>query len=136
MKRRDFLRTAALGFASGMAGVCLCRMANGTTNRSRRRPNILWIMLDDGRADDRRHVPPPWLRVRALDPNSLVPVEPGTEGLLAFFDLANAGSVAHVLTEDVGTVTDGAVRLRGRSPGAEPRGCSLAIEELLDAAGG
>jgi hypothetical protein len=85
---------------------------------------------------ERRHVPPPWLRVRALDPNTLAPLGPGEEGLLAFFDLANVGSVAHVLTEDVGAVTSGAVRLHGRSPGAEPRGCSLAMEDLLDVAGG
>ncbi len=80
-----------------------------------------------------RHVPPPWLRVRALDPGTLEPVPAGRPGLLAFFDLANAGSVAHVLTEDVGTVSQDGVRLRGRARGAEPRGCSLAVEELLSA---
>jgi hypothetical protein len=82
------------------------------------------------------HVSPPWLRVRALDPSTLVPVEPGAPGLLAFFDLANGGSVAHVLTEDVGVVAGQRVRLEGRSPGAEPRGCSLVAEELLLAAEG
>jgi len=81
------------------------------------------------------HVPPPWLRVRALDPETLEALPPGEPGLLAFFDLANAGSVAHVLTEDVGCVTEEGVRLQGRTRGAEPRGCSLALEELLAAPG-
>ena len=88
-------------------------------------------LLREGPGATRRHVSPPWLRVRALDPTTLEPVVPGTNGLLCFFDLANAGSVSHVLTEDVGTVSPDGVRLQGRVAGAEPRGCSLALEEIL-----
>lgn len=88
-------------------------------------------VLREDRADPRRHVPPPWLRVRALDPTTLEPTPPGTPGLLCFFDLANAGSVSHVLTEDVGTVSPDGLRLQGRVAGSEPRGCSLALEEFL-----
>ncbi len=90
-------------------------------------------VLREGPQAAGRHVPPPWLKVRALDPTTLAPVGPGEPGLLAFFDLANAGSVSHVLTEDLGSVSPDGVRLLGRSPGAEPRGCSLALEELLSA---
>ena len=79
------------------------------------------------------HVLPPWMRVRALDPSTLEEVEEGAEGLLAFFDLANAGSVCHVLTEDVGSVRRGRVRLAGRVVGAEPRGCSRAMDDLMAA---
>ena len=82
------------------------------------------------------HVPPPWLRVRALDPVSLDPVQEGEDGILTFFDLANAGSVSHILTEDVGSVREEGVRFRGRLVGAEPRGCSRAMDELMSAAGG
>jgi hypothetical protein len=78
-------------------------------------------------------VAPPWLRTRALDPNTLDELRPGEVGVLCHFDLANAGSVCAVLTEDLGTVRDNVVRLAGRSPGAPPRGCSLATAELLDA---
>ena len=88
---------------------------------------------EGGQTDERRHLPPPWLRVRALDPVSLAPLEDGREGLLAFFDLANLGSVCHVLTEDVGSVTEEGVRLSGRFPGSEPRGCSRAMDELMAA---
>jgi hypothetical protein len=87
-------------------------------------------------AGARRHVAPPWLRVRALDPTTLEPLPAGQPGLLAFYDLANLGSVCAVLTEDVGSVADDGVRLVGRAPGSEARGCSLSLEELLAAAGG
>ena len=88
-------------------------------------------VLSEGADAAGTHVAPPWLRVRALDPLTLAEVEPGEVGLLAFFDLANAGSACHVLTEDVGSVTGGRVRLRGRLQGAEPRGCSRAMDELM-----
>lgn len=92
-------------------------------------------VLSEGPAAADVHVPPPWLKVRALDPVSLNEVEAGEPGLLAFFDLANAGSVCHVLTEDFGAVIEGRVRLQGRVRGAEPRGCSRAMDELLSSAG-
>lgn len=92
-------------------------------------------VLSEGPGAVGTHVPPPWLKVRALDPVSLEELPDGEEGLLCFFDLANAGSVCHVLTEDVGSVWKGRVRLAGRARGAEPRGCSLAMDELMAAAG-
>ena len=76
-------------------------------------------------------MPPPWLKVRALNPTTLEPVEEHEPGLLAFFDLANLGSVCHVLTEDVGYVRDGNIHLEGRFSGSEPRGCSRAMDDLM-----
>ena len=92
-------------------------------------------VLRDGPEAAGEHVPPPWLRARALDPVTLEPMPEDREGILAFFDLANLGSICHVLTEDVGSVVDGRIRLRGRKAGAEPRGCSRAMDELMAAAG-
>jgi hypothetical protein len=92
--------------------------------------------------------PPHWVRVRVLDPVTLEEAPPGNAGLLAIFDLANLGSAAHLLTEDLGvTAASGAgaagaadggaggFRLLGRAAGAELRGCSLAAEELLQEVG-
>jgi hypothetical protein len=90
-------------------------------------------VLVEGAPGVDRHRPPPWLAVRALDPETLSPLGPGEEGLLAFYDLANLGSVSHVLTEDLGSVSEGHVRLRGRVAGAEPRGCARAMDELMSA---
>lgn len=73
---------------------------------------------------------PPWMPFRVLDPDTLAEVEDGQTGLLAFFDLANLGSVCHVLTEDLGVREGNAFRLLGRASGAELRGCSLTAEEL------
>jgi hypothetical protein len=82
---------------------------------------------------ERFHVAPPWVRTRVLDPVTLATLADGSPGLLCHLDLANAGSVACVLTEDMGVVVPGGIRVLGRVPGAEPRGCSLAAEELLKA---
>lgn len=76
---------------------------------------------------------PHWVRVRVLDPATLEEARPGEIGLIAIFDLANLGSAAHLLTEDLGAAepgTPGGFRLLGRAAGAELRGCSLAAEEL------
>jgi hypothetical protein len=78
---------------------------------------------------------PPWLRTRVLDPVTLEAVPEGRTGVLCHFDLANAGSAVAVLTEDLGRVRGDALEWMGRSPGAPPRGCSLATAELLGALG-
>jgi hypothetical protein len=83
-------------------------------------------------------VPPPWVRVRVLDPESLEEAPPGEAGLIAIFDLANLSSAVHLLTEDLGAMEplDGGgpdrlgLRLLGRAAGAELRGCSLTAEEM------
>ena len=85
---------------------------------------------------EREHRFPPWVRTRVLDPASLQVLPPGEPGLLCHFDLAGAGSVCHVLTEDVGVGTPaGGFRLLGRAEGAEARGCSLMAESFLRAVG-
>lgn len=73
---------------------------------------------------------PHWVRVRALDPETLKELAPGEVGVLAIFDLANLGSALHVLTEDLGSVElGGGFRLLGRAKGAPLRGCSLLAED-------
>jgi hypothetical protein len=75
-------------------------------------------------------VPPHYMRVRPLDPETLVDARPGEPGLLAIFDLANLGSACHLLTQDLGVAEAGGFRLLGRAEGAALRGCSLTAEEL------
>ena len=87
-----------------------------------------------GGPDSRHHRPPPWVRTRVLNPVTLEPCSPGDIGILCHYDLANAGSVSAVLTEDLGVAVGDGFRLVGRSEGAEPRGCSLAMDEILGAA--
>ena len=77
------------------------------------------------------HRGPPWVRTRILDPTTLEEKEPGDVGILCHHDLANLGSVSAVLTEDLGVAAEGGFRVLGRASEAEPRGCSLAMDELL-----
>ncbi|MFH1765525.1 MAG: long-chain fatty acid--CoA ligase [Gemmatimonadota bacterium] len=79
---------------------------------------------------ERYHRGPPWVRTRVLNPLTLETLAPGDVGVLSHLDLANLGSVAAVLTEDLGREVPGGFRLLGRSPGSEPRGCSLAMEDF------
>ncbi len=77
-------------------------------------------------------VSPPWLRLRVVDPADLVDQPPGTEGLVACFDLMNLDNVSAILTGDRGVLDPGGgLRLLGRAPGAVLRGCSLGAEELM-----
>jgi acyl-CoA synthetase (AMP-forming)/AMP-acid ligase II len=80
----------------------------------------------------RRFVPPPWLRVTIVHPETLEPVPAGDEGLVRIDDPANVDTAWAVQTSDraVAVGPDG-FRLLGRAEGAVPRGCSLAVEEAL-----
>jgi len=76
-------------------------------------------------------LPPPWLQVKAVDPSTQLPTADGTEGIACFTDLANVDSAVRILTMDRVICQGGKVKLLGRYPGALPRGCSLAIEEMM-----
>ena len=84
-----------------------------------------------GTNEKRRKVGPAWLRPQVVDPDSLEPLPDGESGLLCHFDLANALSVPAVQTEDLGILEGNRFRLLGRAPGSEPRGCALALSDLL-----
>ena len=86
-----------------------------------------------GRDRPRRKLVPPWVRTRVVHPETLEPVAGGDTGLLQHFDLANVGSVIAVQTEDLGTALDDGFVLLGRASGATPRGCSIAMDLLLEA---
>jgi hypothetical protein len=74
---------------------------------------------------------PPWARVVPVDPESLAPVPDGEVGIAKIVDLMNVDSAAFVLTQDRVRRVEGGFELLGRAVGAPPRGCSIAIDELL-----
>ncbi|GEM_PF-43000 len=76
-------------------------------------------------------IAPPWLRPAALDPITLIPARQGQPGILAFFDLANVGSISALMTEDLGIVDGYRVVVLGRASGADIRGCALAIRQFV-----
>lgn len=87
-----------------------------------------------GTVRERHKVVPPWVRTVPVDPETLEPVEPGAVGILRHYDLANLGSVFAVQTEDLGRMVEGGFVVLGRAGGAPPRGCSIAMDLLLEAA--
>jgi Acyl-protein synthetase, LuxE len=74
---------------------------------------------------------PPWVRVTAVDPVTLAPVTLGDVGLARFVDLANVDASVAVQTADRIRVLSDGIELLGRAPGATPRGCSIAMDEML-----
>ena len=82
------------------------------------------------------HAEPPWARVVPVDPVTLVPVPDGEIGLAKILDLVNVDSAVAVLAQDRVRRVPGGFELLGRAPGAPPRGCSIAIDELLGRSGG
>ena len=78
------------------------------------------------------------LRPRLLHSQSNLsqPMQSATDiGLLSHHDLANRGSVAHLLTADVGRSHGPGFQLLGRAPAADLRGCGLVQENLLEESG-
>jgi hypothetical protein len=81
------------------------------------------------------HRTPPWMRFQIMDPSTNEEAAPGEVGLLRIIDLANLWSVLAVLTRDLAVAQpDGGFLLLGRDPNAWPRGCSRAIDELIQSA--
>jgi hypothetical protein len=76
-------------------------------------------------------VPPPWLRVTAVHPETLRPVPDGDTGIARFVDLGNVDSAVAIVTEDRIRKAGGGIELLGRLPGSGARGCSLAIEQMV-----
>jgi hypothetical protein len=68
---------------------------------------------------------PPWTRIQFISPETMLPVQTGESGLIRIFDLANAGSVMALQTEDLGHTGAFGFELQGRAALAESRGCSL-----------
>lgn len=77
---------------------------------------------------------PPWARVIPVHPETLAPVARGEVGIARIEDLANVDSAWAVLTHDRVRRVDDGFELLGRAEGAPPRGCSIALEEMLGAA--
>jgi len=85
--------------------------------------------------EPRRKLGPPWTRVKIIDPATGDPAPGQGIGQIVVIDLANTGSVLALQTGDLGRSVAGGFDVLGREPGAESRGCSIAIDELLSEAG-
>jgi hypothetical protein len=91
-------------------------------------------LVDEG-ARHGVYAAPPWARVVAVDPETLEPVPDGAIGIARIEDLANVDSAFAIQTQDRLKSVDGGFELLGRAPGAPPRGCSIALDEMLSSPG-
>ena len=81
---------------------------------------------------DGSHTGPPWTGVTIIDPATNREVRAGEVGMIRIIDLANFWSVLSIQTQDLGQhQSDAEFRLLGRDPNALPRGCSRAVDEIL-----
>jgi hypothetical protein len=87
--------------------------------------------LHDPEARHGVYVEPPWARVVPVHPETLEPVKAGEIGIARIEDLMNVDSAFAVLAADRVRRVDGGFELLGRAPGAPPRGCSIAIDEMM-----
>lgn len=78
-----------------------------------------------------RKAGPAWVAVRMLDPETLAEVPAGQPGIVAVADLANLYSCAFLLTQDIGIAHPDGFEILGRAPGAEAKGCSIALDQFL-----
>jgi len=74
---------------------------------------------------------PPWARVVPVHPETLAPVPDGEVGIARIEDLANVDSAFAILAADRVRRVAGGFELLGRTPGAPPRGCSIAVDEMM-----
>lgn len=77
------------------------------------------------------YLEPPWLRVVPVDPGTLKPVGAGETGIARIVDLGNVDSAVAIVVQDRVRLSGEGIELLGRRPGAPPRGCSLAVEALV-----
>jgi hypothetical protein len=66
-----------------------------------------------------------------VDPATGREVADGETGVPRIYDLANLGSVFAIQTRDLAIRRGENFELMGRDPGALPRGCSRAADEML-----
>jgi len=87
--------------------------------------------LNDEHARHGIYAEPPWARVEPVDPETLAPVADGEAGIARIVDLMNVDSAVVVLAADRVRRVERGFELLGRAPGAAPRGCSIAVDEIM-----
>jgi hypothetical protein len=92
--------------------------------------NVLYNHLR-GIKEPRYKVNPPWTKILVVDPDTLEPLPKGKQGLMRYYCLASIVTVQALQSDDIGYETGSGFEVVGRAKGAEARGCSIAVDELL-----
>ncbi|MBV9168509.1 MAG: zinc-binding dehydrogenase, partial [Chloroflexi bacterium] len=132
-RSREYAKHELYGLVDDLLGVPASHIVNmyGMTEHG---TQFLDAVLRDPREPLVRYkTVPPWARTLVVDPETLVEKPRGERGLLLHFDLINRASVLAVLTEDVGHALGDGFEVLGRAEGSDARGCSIALDELIEA---
>jgi hypothetical protein len=86
-----------------------------------------------GISEPRYKMNPPWTRTLVVDPDTLEPLPKGKQGLLRHYCLGNIVTVQALQTDDIGYEIGTGFEVVGRAKGAEARGCSISVDELIAA---
>ncbi len=138
-RSREVGRDAFVAWASSMIGVPPGAVINllGMTEMA----SQIYDRVEEGGAA-RMKAPPGWVRTEVVDPRRTgpdgpEPVADGEVGLLRHLDLANVERPAMIQSEDLGRRVaprpdspERGFEILGRARGAEPRGCSLSVEDV------
>lgn len=142
-RSREIGRDAFVTWASSICGIPARSVINllGMTEMA----SQIYDRIEGEDGVNRMKAPPAWVRTEVVDPrrsgpDGPEPVADGAVGLLRHFDLANVERPAMIQSEDLGRriatrpgdrgpETVG-FEILGRIKGAEPRGCSLTIDDL------
>ena len=136
-RSREVPQDALYGLIDEHLGVAADRCVNmyGMTELSMQCYDSPLRRVRLGRQEMRTMEAPPWARTIILDSETLAVAPEGEQGIICHYDLANCSSVVGILTEDLGVATREGFRFLGRVKGAESRGCSVSVDEMLVAAG-
>lgn len=86
-----------------------------------------------GIREPRSRLIPHWSKAQVVDPDTLEPLPKGKEGLLRLYWLGNLVSVQAIQSDDIGVEMGSGFEIIGRAKGAEARGCSISVDEMLSA---
>jgi len=126
-RSREITREAFIELAKSSLGLPPERIVNllGMTEMA--------SQIYDDISASRTKKPPHWMRTQVVDPAHISGGIPETvsdrQGLLRHWDLANVERPLVIQSEDIGIKRGDGFEILKRAKGAEPRGCSLTMEE-------
>ncbi|HKY62336.1 MAG TPA: long-chain fatty acid--CoA ligase [bacterium] len=135
-RSREIERSAFVQWAMSMLGLPSDRVINllGMTELASQIYDQVGAQSQSS-ANGRAKAPPHWVRSLLVDPaksrdGELAEAEAGRPGLLRHFDLANVERPIAIQSEDIAVAHGNGYEVLRRTKGAEPRGCSLSLEEF------
>ncbi len=131
MTKEEYFKLA--GEISGIHPAYLLNSYGMSESQSIFPDNALYNYLNGNESEPRYKMTPAWARVVMVDPETLDPLPKGEKGLVKIYSLSNIHTVMALQTDDIGHEIGSGFEVVGRAMGAESRGCSIAMDEIVNA---